>query len=617
MRRRSLLGLFARSSRSESEHTARKETAAKVGAGMLGAAALAALFLGVRHYRSNTATSLLAILRDVTIDEEAKRKALLAASPEDRARVLADLPAFATLVTLCDSSTITQICDALCLVPSSAYGITEKRVRDLLGCGECCNTPATTDENPELVQRVRADDNGAGSALAFVLACNNCKAARKRVLGAILVDPTTIQALVVLRKGDRTRLMAISQFQAQREASSTSVDEIDAIEAIESTQFTVDGDKDAALKAYTRLVLDGQDILAAYMLSVINPRTNSSWPATYTYPPMSVQIPDDATIEQRVRVLSSKHAGITWAGTDTTQLQARMSLSGLDKLRALCLTNGSDVRSALDQKYTPAEYMLICREVWRNLKLRWAVYNSDTFLHALESAYPPGWFTVLGYLCDASDYTLKYTTMLASVQLNDTSARALRKVFEVEAKPPSSHAKRVWKHVQGLVPTSDAPTPILLDMLGFGIERGFELEKDKKALLAATVTRWPISDKGTGSICSVLGALTLSKTDDAGAIIECAIRAESGGFTRIASAMCTLGKAALAEKTATKLKQRTSDLVHLAIASRDSSCIAAIRADPKLLRILAGKARRNEAGYPSQFALEATKAPHFGTLYTE
>jgi len=131
----SILGLFARSSRSEREHRAHKETAAKVGAGVLGAAALAALFLGVRHYRSNTSTSLLAILRDVTVGEEPKRLALIGASPKDRASVLTDLPAFATLVTQSPASTVTQLCEALCLVPSSAIGLTAKHVRDLLGCG--------------------------------------------------------------------------------------------------------------------------------------------------------------------------------------------------------------------------------------------------------------------------------------------------------------------------------------------------------------------------------------------------------------------------------------------------------------------------------------------------
>ena len=154
-------------------------------------------------------------------------------------------------------------------------------------------------------------------------------------------------------------------------------------------------------------------------------------------------------------------------------------------------------------------------------------------------------------------------------------------------------------------------------MLGFGIECNFDLGKEKSALLAATVTRWPISEKLSESIYSVLGALTLCATDDAGAIIECAIKAESGGFTGIAGAMCRLGKAALAKKTATNLASPTPDLVHLAIASHNSSCLAAIRTNANLLRILEGKARRNEAGYPSQFALDAAKATYLGTLYTE
>lgn len=86
MRRRSLLGLFTRNSRRGSERE-RRETAAKVGAGIR-AAALAALFLGVRHYKANTATAmlaqLLAVLRDVTIEEGPKRNALLAAKVRQR-----------------------------------------------------------------------------------------------------------------------------------------------------------------------------------------------------------------------------------------------------------------------------------------------------------------------------------------------------------------------------------------------------------------------------------------------------------------------------------------------------------------------------------------------------
>ena len=641
----SLLGLFARSSRSEqSELRARKETATKVGAGILGAAALAALFLGVRHYQGRSLAQLLAILRDVTIDEETKRKALIGASPKDRASVLADLPAFATLVTQSAASTITQICDVLCLVPESAADLGRNQRRAILGCDRECCTPAedepemgagTTTDVPELVRRVRLNAAQSGTALANVLGKHRgyCVHALPRVLsicldGKVATTVGTLKMLAAISKNfpDRTiDLMAITQITT----GAPSVDELAAIADIDIAKFKFE--RETALAAFIRLELGGQSILAHTVLRAINPdwRTRS----------IRVPLPGGATLSERVR---ARLSAATWTGEDEPALKAAIASEGhklppIDKLRSECILGGNAI---VVGTYTPVEYMIIFQDLWLDSRdLRAAAYKSATFGPGLKRAYPLGWFTMLGWMhgdaeADAHEAALVkadvYKVVLASVTLDEASTLAIE---ELVGDDQSDFADSVFGHVLALLPADGVPTERLLRVLGAGIQY---LEKSAQTTkLASTIERWPVSfalQKSFRRVTRRLTKLGIGPMDEAraSAIVDAAIKAERGGFSKIARALCEFaGNAAMKLKMGALLAQESPspDIVHLALIYGvvDDAVVSAVGADTgiALRKLVTDTARRNAAGVPSTRAaalLEFVKArdivSQFGMLYT-
>ena len=629
----SLLGLFARSSRSEqSELRARKETATKVGAGILGAAALAALFLGVRHYQGRSLAQLLAILRDVTIDEETKRTALIGASPKDRASVLADLPAFATLVTQSAASTIMELCDVLCLVPESARELGHNQRRAILGCGTCCepdNEPemgaGTTTDVPELVRRVRLNAAQSGTALAKVLGKHrvHCDHALPRVLsicldGKVATTVETLKMLAAISKNipDRTiDLMAITQITT----GATSVEELDAIRDIDPAKFKFE--RATALAAFTGLELGGQSILAYTVLRVINP----DWRTCHL---IEVPLPDGATLSERVRAHIS---AATWTGDEESALNADIASKGttlppIDRLRSEYILGGNAI---VVRTYTPVEHMIIFQDLWGRPELRAAAYKSPTFGPHLRRVYPRGWFTMLTWMHDENADA--YKVALASVTLDEASTLAIEELLSTS----SMHASRVLGHVLALLPPDGVPNERLLRVLGAATMRRAFVATAQTRALVSTIERWPVSIAMQASFCLVardLEGAGIGPTDKehAGAIVDAAIKAARGGFSEIAQVLCEFaGKEAVKLKMDALLAQTppSPDIVHLALSTEldevDNGVASAVRADPALRKLVVDTARRNAAGFPSTRAaalLEFVKArdivSQFGMLYT-
>ena len=605
----------------------------KVGAGILGAAALAALFLGVRHYQGRSLAQLLAILRDVTIDEETKRTALIGASPKDRASVLADLPAFATLVTGYAASTITQICDALCLVPESAAELGRNQRRAILGCGTCCKpkdgpdmSDGKTADVPELVRRVRLNAAQSGTALAEVLQAHrwHCADALPRVLsicldGKVATTVETLKMLAAISKNfpDRTiDLVAITQITT----GATSVEELDAITDIDRAKFKFH--RATALAAFTRLELGGQSILAYTVLRVINPK----WRTCHL---IEVPLPGGATLSERVRAHIS---AATWTGDDESALFADIASKGttlppIDRLRSEYILPGNAI---VVGTYTPVEYMIIFQDLWRRQELRAAAYKSPTFGPHLRRVYPRGWFTMLRWMHDENADA--YTVALASVTLDEASTLAIEELLSTTS---SMHASRVFGHVLALLPADGVPNERLLRVLGAATMRRAFVETAQTRALASTIERWPVSFAMQASFRRVTRELEdagICPTDKehAGAIVDAAIKAARGGFSEIAQVLCEFaGKEAVKLKMDALLAQPTPspDIVHLALSTKvdevDGGVASAVRADPALRKLVVDTARRNAAGFPSPNAaalLEFVKArdivSQFGMLYT-
>ena len=631
----SLLGLFARSSRSESEHTARKETAARVGAGVLGAAALAALFLGVRHYQGRSLVSLLAILRDVTIDEETKRKALLAASPEDRARVLADLPEFATLVTGYAASTITQICDALCLVPESAAELGRNQRRSILGCRDCCLPaqefgtieieqaqvqngtrgaacmvqvqshhyaharffdpaplmagPAEFTE-PELVRRVRANVKGSGAALAHVLNAHGCDGAPQRIVDLLIV-PTNGRTQVLAALGGiagytqgtiHVRLEAIVPI-----LEGASFDELSEI-----GNYVLHIDRTYDYNTlHSRLVRDDQCLVAGFMAHKVREKQPAFRPT----------VGAKATLGERIRYATGRYERHITADKALCAdiLASSEKLSDMDALRAHYILRAEDKKPfdvrLLEKRYTGNERMLIMLEMFPDHHVNDAVLKSARFMRGLVHA---------------TTYALAWLPPTALTELDDLSMRAV-----LSALKRPNHTPALWAHIQTLVPKG-APTASVLEVLAAGIARAPALNETAKRSLAGSVARWPVSFHTQASIAAVLGSGQLT-CENAPAIVDCAIQAERGGFTEAARAMCAFaGQAAVNERL--HALAPAPDLVHLAIAAQtaDKAIIKAIQGSPTLAAMLDGKARRNEAGVVGR-GLATTENGLWALLYTE
>jgi hypothetical protein len=644
MGRRSLLGLFARSSRSESEHTARKETAARVGAGVLGAAALAALFLGVRHYQGRSLASLLAILRDVTIDEETKRKALLAASPEDHASVLTDLPAFATLVTGYTASTTTQICDVLCLVPESASGLQHNQRRSILGCQGCCDPqefgtieieqaqvqnrprvaaagleqshpsmsvrllddlaprmarPAEFTE-PELVRRVRANEKGSGAALAHVLNAHGCVGAPQRIVDLLIV-PTKEHTQVTAALcgiGDKKREISVRLEAIVPIFEGASVDDIPKFRKY-NLQI---GDKYDYKELHNRLVRDDQCLVAGFMAERLRAVNKTFIPVADA----------KATLGERIRYATGRYDerhSITADKALCDEIRkSREKLSDMDTLRAHCILRAGtaipfDAR-LLEKRYTGSEHVLIMIEMYQDPHVKDAVLKSARFMRGLVHA---------------TKHAFAWLPATALTELDDLSVRAVRFALK---RDPEGVAVALWAHIQTLVPKG-APTASVLEVLAAGIWRNLELNETTKRSLAGSVARWPVSFHTQASIAAVLGSGQLT-CENAPAIVDCAIQAERGGFTKAARAMCTFaGQAAVTQKMEALLahKPPNPDIVHLAIGAALAPIVDAVRSAPTLMQLVFGKARRNEAGgsstHAATFLRRIVTETQFGALYTE
>ena len=636
----SLLGLFARSSRSEREHRAHKETAAKVGAGVLGAAALAALFLGVRHYQGRSLAQLLAILRDVTIDEEPKRLALIGASPEDRARVLTDLPAFATLVTGYAASTITQICDVLCLVPESAAELGHNQRRSILGCQKCCdpqefgtieivqaqvqNRPrgaaagleqsdhyahvrffdaGPAEFQPELVRRVRAHVKGSGAALAHVLNAHNCKAAPQRIVDLLIV-PTNVRADAPPRTQVLAALGGIAGDTKQKihvrlEAIVPILEgaSADEFEEIRNYEPGIDGTYDYNT-LHNRLVRDDQCLVASFMAHKVR-HVNTAFRPT---------VGAKATLGERIRYATGRQPITADKALCADILASSEKLSDMDALRAHYILRAEDKKPfdarLLEKRYTGTEYVLIMIEMFDESGVKSAVLKSATFMRGLVHT---------------TGFAFTWLPPTALTELDDLSVRAV-----LSAQKQANDTNALWAHIQTLVPKG-APTASVLEVLAAGINtrqedvagiwRNLELNETTKRSLAGSVAHWPVSSHTQAPIAAVLENGKL-KCENAPAIVDCAIQAERGGFTVAARAMCAFaGQAAVNERL--QALARTPDLVHLAIAAQttDPAIIKAMQGSPALAAMLDGKARRNEAGVVGRGL--ATTANGTWALYTE
>jgi hypothetical protein len=699
-RRGSVLGIFARRSEARGEGRARIEAAAKTGAAVLGAAVLA-VFLGVgvtMLHQRGAFFRLLGTLRDPRVDERTKRDALLGAPWARRARVLEDLPGFASLLTSEEASE-TDLCDALCAV--NDIDLSVDRIRVLLGCGACCEDyvrrgPGVFDNNlrlmlstmrrsshhhsrvPELVRRVRDGAKGSGAALSRLFHSTGCLDACKRVVGQILEEDTNIEALTMLAAASTVldegsiRLVRITQITKDMDVS---VAEIEAIESINSrvfnlTDFTTNGGDDA-LSRYKKLVLRGQSVLASYMLRVINPPVPRPPGAERAYinPYLSVDGPANATLVERVRVESALSAvtpvaafrywrlgpspppefgGIEWKWSSTRD-ELRSALqksrvgdqtSGVDRLRVLCfLYEGTLTADALEVRFTPAEYMLIMHEMWNRPLFRNEAYKSAAFASGIAKAYPRGWVQMLETM--HIDQSPMYEAHLGSVELDEGSRPMVERLL---ASTEPGHSMKVWDHVQTLLPSTGVPSASLLMVLASGAKDGaslLPLAVEPRALsettataIARTVDRWPVSTKLEPSVVRLLSLLASSHVPvseaHADAIIESAIRAESGGFCAIARAMRIFaGQDAYDRKIRAMLRAPTPDLVHLVLTfccystahAIDGEALAAIRDNATLLELVRGKARRNEAGVRNASAaallVELELGARGGMLYTD